>query len=337
MHRLQTDLLNLVRVKLNGGDSMGYVLSDVLHMSQDAAYRRLRGETALTIFEVQKICKAFDISFDALIEQKAGNVVFGYTPLNAFDFSLESYLEGILESFQRLKSLDDPRIILTINNVHFFQLINVPQLLRFRLFFWAKTHLQVPEYQNILFKHEKVTERAFELGKNIVSTYNSIPSVEIFDPELMRGFLRQILYYYKSNMFEDPSYALFLCDRAIMFSQHLKAQADCGKKFVYGTQAPEQGNQFEMYLNETINSDAAFYYESKEKRGLYVTHNIMNYLQTTDPQYVSDTKQVLDKQLANSSLISVVNEKERNNYFFEFEKTINMFRKKIEADIEFNS
>ena len=80
-----------------------------------------------------------------------------------------------------------------------------------------------------------------------------------------------------------------------------------------------------------------FYYESKEKRGLYVTHNIMNYLQTTDPQYVTDTKQVLDKQLANSSLISVVNEKERNNYFFEFEKTINMFRKKIEADIEFNS
>jgi hypothetical protein len=242
-----------------------------------------------------------------------------------------------LESFQRLKSLDDPRIILTINNAHFFQLINVPQLLRFRLFFWAKTHLQIPEYKNILFKHEKVTERAFELGMNIVSIYNSIPSVEIFDPELMRGFMRQILYYYKSNQFEDPSYALFLCDRAIMFSQHLKAQAECGKKFIYGTHPPEQGNQFEMYLNETINSDAAFYYESKEKKGLYVTHNIMNYLQTTNPQYVSDSKQVLDKQLANSSLISVVNEKERNNYFFEFEKTINMFRKKIEADIEFNS
>jgi hypothetical protein len=189
----------------------------------------------------------------------------------------------------------------------------------------------------MLFKHEKVTERAFELGKNIVAMYNSIPSIEIFDPELMRGFMRQILYYFKSNMFEDPSYALFLCDRAIMFSQHLKAQADCGKKFIYGTHPPEQGNQFEMYLNETINSDAAFYYESKEKKGLYVTHNIMNYLQTTDEQYVSDTKQVLDKQLANSSLISVVNEKERNNYFFEFEKTINMFRKKIEADIEFNS
>jgi hypothetical protein len=46
---------------------------------------------------------------------------------------------------------------------------------------------------------------------------------------------------------------------------------------------------------------------------------------------------VIDKQLANSSLISVVNERERNNFFADFEKTIGVFRKKIEADLEFNS
>ena len=61
----------------------------------------------------------------------------------------------------------------------------------------------------------------------------------------------------------------------------------------------------------------------------------MNYLQTVDKKYVLDSKQILDKQLANSSLISEVNEKERNNYFFEFEKMILSFRKKIEADLEF--
>ena len=90
-----------------------------------------------------------------------------------------------------------------------------------------------------------------------------------------------------------------------------------------------------MYLNETINADSAFYYESKGKQRLFLSHNIMNYLQTTDMQYVQDAKQVIDKQLANSSLISVVNEKERNNYFFEFEKMIHSFRKKIDADLHF--
>jgi len=207
--------------------------------------------------------------------------------------------------------------------------------MRFRLFFWAKTHLLVPEYQKIKYFHQKTSETAFAIGEEILQLYTSIPSTEIFDPELMRGFMRQILYYYKSHLFEDPSYALFLCDRMLLFSKHLQIQAEIGKKFIYGQELPSEGNKLEMYLNETINSDSTIYYSGKETSVIFLTHNIMNYLQTIDKKYVLDSKQILDKQLANSSLISEVNEKERNNYFFEFEKMILSFRKKIEADLEF--
>jgi hypothetical protein len=254
--------------------------------------------------------------------------------LDTFDFSLESYLEGILNAFQKLKSLGSPEIILTINNTHFFQLLNFPQLVRFKLYFWAKTHLQIDEYKDQLFRHEKTSDSAFSLGKDILQIYNSIPSKEIFDQELMRGFLRQIHYYYKSHLFEDPEYALFLYDRILLFSNHLKAQADVGKKFIFGTEAPASGNEFQFFLNETINTDSNFYYKAKDLEGLYLTHNIMNYLQTEDPQYVQDTRFIIDKHIANSSLISVVNEKERNNFFFEFNRTINSFKKRIEADLE---
>jgi hypothetical protein len=61
----------------------------------------------------------------------------------------------------------------------------------------------------------------------------------------------------------------------------------------------------------------------------------MNYLHTSDEVYVSDTKKILDKQLANSSLVSVVNEKERNSYFYDLEKMILSFKARIEADINF--
>ena len=330
---LQATLFELVKNKIAGKDSLGLALSDVLNISPDAVYRRYRGETHLTIQEIKKICITYSISFDALIEMQKGKVLFDYPPLDTFDFSLESYLEGILLAFQKLKSLGDPEIILSINNTHFFQLLNFPQLVRFKLYFWAKTHLHVEEYRKQLFKHEKTSESAFSLGKEILQIYNSIPSKEIFDPELMRGFLRQIHYYYKSHLFEDPEYAVFLCDRILLMSQHLKSQATCGKKFMFGTDAPAFGNEFEMYLNETINTDSTFYYKGKELQGLYVTHNIMNYLQTDDKQYVEDTLFILDKQLANSSLISIVNEKERNNFFYEFDRTINSFKKKIEADL----
>lgn len=330
---IQTTLFQLLKQKIAGEDSLGNALSDLLCISPDAVYRRLRNETPLTIQEVKKICIKYNISFDALCEIGSGKVVFSYPPINTFDFSLESYLEGILKAFQKLKSLSDAEIILSVNNVQFFQMMNFPQLIRFKLFFWAKTHLQIGNLSNQLFKHEKTSEHAFALGKEILQIYNSIPSKEIYDPEFMRGFLRQIQYYYNSHLFEDPEYSIFLYDRMLLLSAHLKEQANCGKKFMYGTHAPANGNIFEMYLNETINSESTFYYSGKELQGIYITHNIMNYLETTNENYVSDSKLVIDKQLANSSLISIVNEKERNKFFFEFDRTINSFKKKIEADL----
>jgi hypothetical protein len=332
---IQAELFKIIKSKLSGQDSLGNVLSDILHLSPDAVYRRYRGETSLTIQETKRICQHFDVSFDALAQLSEGKVIFQYPPLNTYDFSLETYLEGIAESFRRIKKLTNPEIILSVSNTHFFQILNFPQLVRFRLFFWAKTHLQIEAYKEENFRHEKTTDRAFELGKEILQIYNSIPSTEIFDPELMRGFMRQILYYYKAHMFEDPEYALFLCDRALLFAKHIKEQAVAGKKFIYGTSAPNSGNDFNMYLNETINSDTTFYYTSKETNGIFVTHNVMNYLHTNSPSYVADSKQIIDKQLANSSLISQVNEKERNNFFYDFEKMILSFRKKIEADLYF--
>ena len=331
---IQTTLFNLIKQKIAGEESIGNALSEVLNLSPDAVYRRYRNETALTINEVKKLCNHFSISFDALCEMGDGKVVFSYPPLNTFDFSLESYLEGILKAFQKLKSLSGPEIILSVNNIHLFQLLNFPQLVRFKLYFWAKTHLQIPAYKDQLFKHEKTSDNAFSLGKEILQIYNTIPSKEIYDFDFMRGFMRQIEYYYKSHLFEDPEYALFLFDRMLLMSTHLKEQANVGKKFMFGTQAPASGNTFEMFLNETINSDVTFYYSSKEQQGLYLTHNIMNYLETSNQSYVSDSKMIIDKQLANSSLISIVNEKERNHFFFEFDRTIQLFKKKIAADLE---
>lgn len=331
---IQATLFQLIKNKIAGQDSLGMALSDVLSISPDAVYRRYRGETHLTVQELKRLCNHFEISFDALIELEKGKVVFSYPPFESYDCKLESYLEGILLAFQKLKSLGEPEIILSIKNTHFFQLLNFPHLVRFSLFFWAKSHLRMEELKDQLFQHEKTTEHAFGLGKEIISIYNSIPSKEIFDLELMRGYLRQIHYYYKSHLFQEPEYAIFLCERIEMMSAHLKAQATVGKKFMYGTSAPASGNAFEMYLNETINTDSTFYYKGKELEGLYISHNIMNYLHTEDKNYVKDSKSLMEKQIANSSLISVVNEKERNNYFHEFDRTIKMFKQKITSDLE---
>lgn len=330
---IQTILFNLIKEKIKDGDTIGNVLSDLLSISTDAVYRRNRNETPLTVHETQKICSHFNISFDTIAQIQENQVLFDYSPLYNFDFSLESYLEGIVNALRKLGECTDPEIVLTANNFSIFQLLNFPHLTRFRLFFWAKTHLQVEEYKNTLFEEEKLTDNAYKTGYEILQRYVKTPSVECYDPEFLKGLMRQIQYYSSAHLFKDPNYPLQLMDEVKMMADHIKEQTTLGKKFIYRQQPPAHGNKFSVYLNDTINTDNTFYYSSKEIEGIYLVHNHMNYLHTNNPTYVSESKSILDKQLANSSIISETNEKERNAFFHKLDRNISLFRSKIESDL----
>tara|TARA_B100000508_G_scaffold137355_1_gene131616 strand:- start:139986 stop:140996 length:1011 start_codon:yes stop_codon:yes gene_type:complete len=332
-NNIQAKLLNIVKSKISKTDNIGSVLSELLSISIDAAYRRNRGETPLTIDEVQKICNYFSISFDDLASLKENNVLFEYSPLYNYDFSFDSYLDGLVDALRRLSEATNPHITLTVDNIALFQLLNFPHLTRFRLFYWAKSHLQIEEYQNVLFEEEKLTDHAYSVGYEILQRYVKIPTTECYDPEFLKGFMRQIQYYSSAHLFKDPEYPLQLMDEIKMMAYHIKKQAEIGKKFIYRQQAPAQGNEFNLYLNDTVNADNTYYYEAKEEKGIYVVHNHLNFLHTSDPTYVNESKSILDRQLSNSSIISQTNEKDRNSFFHKLDRTIDQFKSKIEADL----
>ena len=330
---IQKIILDAVEERIKGKDSLGNFLSELLFISKDAVYRRKRGETPLTIYEVQKICSHFNISFDALAQTRENAVVFEYNPLYNYDFSLELYLEGIVEALRKLGDQENTKIILTTNNFPLFQLLNFPHLTRFRLYFWAKTHLQIKEYENALFEEEKLTDKAYSIGYEILQRYVKIPTIECYDPEFLKGLMRQIHYYANAHLFKDPHYPLQLLDEVKMLADHIHEQTVVGKKFIYRHQSPAQGCEYDVYLNDTINTDNTFYYTSDAQEGVYLAHNHLNYLHTSNPTYVRESKLVLEKQIANSSLISQTNEKERNAFFHKLNNTIELFKKKIEADL----
>jgi hypothetical protein len=329
----QKTIFEIIKRQTQGQDSLGNIVGDVLSLSQDAVYRRYRGETHLTIYELEKLSKHFNISLDSLFEINKNKVIFEFQPLAEFDFSMDLYLESMRKALLQIKEQKNPEIIILVNNTPIMQLLNYPHLVRFKLFFWAKTHLQVKEFKDQKFKYEKISPESFNTGLDALKMYNSIPSKEIYDPELLRGFVREVFYYFESEQFEDPQYAIYILDLLDRFVDHLKAQAAIGKKFVSTTEPPASGNDFEMYHNETLNGNTTIHYKTDDYQGLYVGHNLLNSVYTTDKAYIDDTHSVLQKQMANSSVISSVNEKERNNYFSQVKRMIESFKKKIELEL----
>lgn len=330
----QSELFDKVKARVKSNESFVLVLSEVLSLSNDAVYRRLRGDTALTINEVAKLCNHFAISFDELCCKQENVVLFEYNPLKYYDFSLEGYLEGMLRAIESLSKLTNPKIILTSNNIPVLQLLNFPRLSRFRLYFWAKSHLNFDEYKRQKLSSERVTEKAFSLGAEILEHYVNIPSVECYDTEFLKGLVRQIQYYSSAKLFEEPEYALKLLNDVQNMSNHIFNQTETGLKIKFKDDPANTGTSYEVFINETINADSTFYYSSVESEGIFLTHNVLNYLHTTDKAYVSESLLILNQQLKNASPISRVNEKYRNSYFHALNKTIENAIKQISHQLE---
>jgi hypothetical protein len=332
---IQQRIFNTIKLQLPKGEKLSNIIQDTLHLSQDATYRRLRGDVPLTIYETKTLCEKFNISFDDYGDLERGRVQFSYNPLMNIDMNYKSYLAGLRDGLAQVRSLDNVHMIMSINDTPLFQVFNLPHLTRFKFFFWAKTYLQMPEYQSEKFKREKIDKEALAIGIEAQNLYNSIPTTEIYGPETLRGTLRQIEYYFDSHQFEDPSYALEILDNLIQLNDHMRIQAENGAKFTRGNEPVTSGNEFNMYSNDTYIADNTYLIKWDSGSSVYLSHNILNYLVTMDPYYAEESERVLTKLRDNSSLISKINAKERNRFFGNIERTILNFRRKVEAELDF--
>lgn len=331
---IQQQLFDGIRMQLDKSDKLSTILQDTLHLSSDAVYRRIRGEVPLSIFETKTLCEKFNLSFDDYGAYKKGQVSFSYNPLKTIGLNFTAYLEGLRDGLRQSKNLENVHIMTTINDTPIFQLFNLPHLTRFKFFFWAKTYLKIDEYKDQKFKREKIDKETLAIGIEAHNLYNSLPSVEIYGPETLRGTLRQIQYYFESQQFEDPHYALELLDNLLQLVDHMKKQAEIGRKFARGNEPVTSGNEFYMYSNETYIADNTYIINWDGGAAVYLSHNIMNYLTTFDPFYISETQFVVEKLKNNSSLISGDNAKERERFFNNLERTILNFRKKVELELD---
>jgi len=228
------------------------------------------------------------------------------------------------DTLRQVKLKDNPHLFISIKDTPILQLFNFPHLTRFKFFFWAKSFLRIEDYKAKKFAYEKIDPKVLAIGIETHNLYNSMPTSELYSPETLKGTLRQIEYYFDSDLFEDTNYVIVLLDNLLELSNHLQKQAEIGHKFVYGNEPnTAESTKINMY-----------YIEYEDSGQTIFTHNVMNTITTADPVYNKDTKMILDRLIGNSTLISVSTVKERNRFFSSLNKTITNFKKRIQLELE---
>jgi hypothetical protein len=297
-------------------------ISDVLEISADSAYRRIRGEKTMSIYEVKKLCEKYRFSVDDLAGQSTNTVTFRTNLLNEKNFGFFNYFESILNDIQAVSDREDAEVIFMLNELNLFQLIQVPEVCAFKLFFWQKSNLGFPGYRDKLFSFDVVDEDIYRIIPKITECYLKLKTIELTTEETLVSLLKQILFYYESGFFKSNDDAITLCGKLTELLDHLKLQAERGFKFSFGKKPAGKEGNFMLYYNDIILIDQIVLVKAGNNVSTYITNNGINLLQTYNKDFYQYNYQWYKNMIQKSILISGAGEKERNRYFLKLNDKI---------------
>lgn len=296
--------------------SMVDEVADILSISNDSAYRRIRGDKPIALEEVQKLCIKYKISLDQLLHINTDSFLFTGNLTNNTDFDLEKWLLYVLQVLQTIKMHKPCHMLYLAKEIPFYYYFLLPEIASFKFFFFMKSILFYEDWKHTKFSVKDDYSKYHELSQKISNTYADIPSTEIWNLENITSTIHQIEFYRATGSLKSDEDALCLLTKLVEMIDHIETQAECGCKLHYG-QLPLENNTttYKMYINELILADNMQLLQLGEKQLTYINHTVLNGLVTADPTFNNYVKKTMDVITQKSTLISEVNEKDRLMFF----------------------
>jgi hypothetical protein len=312
---LQNSLFKQVKDRLPAHLSLADEIAGLLGLSPDSAYRRIRGEKLMDLDELLKVCGHYKISIDPLLGQADGSFLFHGDFVGSKDLQLPDWLIGMSSQLERIASIKDLTFIFRAEDIPTFHFFQIPELTRFKLFFWRRTIINDPAYQTKRFDLQEKEEELVALARKVYLSYKRLPSIEIWNADSLNAFLRQITFYRDAGMFVKEEDVDVLFEKLGVLLDHLQMQVETGVKFLLGEPGATGGASFKVYVNEVMQGDNMIYAEGNGMRTVFVNHSAINYVSTMDEVFCDRTRNSIENVMRRSVLISGTGEKERNRYF----------------------
>ncbi len=326
---VQEILFQSIKNKLAPNISFVHDLSELLGISYDSAYRRIRGEKELSLEELKTICLHYEISIDALFSFKSNHVIFNSLAIGTEGFDIEKCLCSLLMAIKKIHGAREREIIYAAKDIPVFYYFEFPEIAAFKIYFWNKALIPASGYEDKKLSLQ-APENLYEIGRQLLSHYIKIPTIEIWSEETISSVLRQIEYCFISGFFERIEDVFRLCDVLESWLDHVQSQAEHGFQYMRGTPAEGIENNYRLFHNEVLVSDNTILVNMDGQKISYNTYNVINQLITTNPVFCNQIEKSFRNLMQKSTMISGTSAKERYRFFNILHEKIKMLRSRIE-------
>ncbi len=332
-HRASTKqnlFLKRIEDLLGASTSLVYELSDQLKISTDSAYRRIRGETLLSIDEIIILCDHFNVSFDAFSRAETDLVTFAYKSLENKQGNLLEYLQSIYTDLSKIKAFPDSHVIYACQDIPVFYHYNHTDIAAFKFFYWMRSIMNIPELDNQKYCAKSVDPEIFSVAKKIYELYAGVNSTEIWTDATIQSTIKQIGFYWESGIFNNKREALSVCESLRTVISDIQKQAESGTKFCSNSDISPK--KYELYFSEIEITNNCVLVNLGTAKAVYLSHFSFYTMKTMNDIYCTETEDWLKSFIKKTTLISGSSEKTRYQFFNKMFNCIDNLMDKINKD-----
>ncbi len=311
-HLEQIKFFDRVREAMPPQYNLAGELAEILQTSIDSAYRRIRGETALSYSELLHIQQKFNLKQSVLFPtDNIEEVNFEFArPTYGYDTFL--FLKNIANQMNLVHRRNNLSVALASDDLPFFLHFLSPVLIQFKLLvFSGKEIHQQSQNSN---EHDPALEEVIEL---IIKRWIEANSLEIWGTRPLDSTLRQIEYYYANDMI-NRDYAALLLSELNLLVERVNMWATNGRKEFNGL----SGGEFRLFQSELNLGEMTLNIAFGAEVSTYKSNYGYGYLKTEHPRFCQETTEWINDVANKAILISGSAERFRTRYINEMKMHI---------------
>mgnify|MGYP000175622925 CR=1 FL=1 len=241
-------------------------IANLLNISNDSAYRRIRADKPISFEELQKLCVHYKISLDQFLNLQNDSFIFFGKIYRDSGFGFEDWLGEVLKQYTIISSFEKKHIYFLLKDLPFNLHFLIPELTAFKCFVWMKFFSDYDPAKETKFSFNYPGfEKHNAIGQKIVDVYNTIPTTELWNTEAINTTIRQIEYYYESGNVVSRDQAAVLFDKVIELVSHIEQEAELGFKFKMGELPQKPLAEYRLFNNEMRLGDNSLLAEMGDK------------------------------------------------------------------------
>lgn len=309
----QEKLVAILKQSIADNVSLAAELSDLLNISMDSVYRRLRCQSTFSIDEVGLIAERFGISLDGLFRKEDNQVNFNFNPMYGQPFNFSKYLDWYASYLTELAKIPGTKVIYAAEDIPVIRHFKYPHLSAFKAYYWSKAVLNVEVFKSKVFDFSEISQSLIDNNIKTAEAYSKLHVTEIWSEETITSTLRQIRYFFDCRLFDTHETALTVVGevRKMLESMEKASQEN-------DMENRERIGDFKLYTSDLMIGNNCVYIEPGKQHApvrVFIGHNTFNTISTSDSKFVNETLQWINNLIKKSVLLTGSAEKQRVVFF----------------------